>query len=144
MSGDLLIVVTWWIINSYICSSAIPMATTTGRVVTCDTGTPPSKSCDLLIMWSRDKCKSLYLHFRIIYGQKTWQSGILRWDDPIFKVTWTLDYVVTWQMKKIYIYPHTIPMATKLGRVVTYIGGIPSTTSYNLLISWSREKWKTL
>ena len=118
------------------------MATTIARVVTCDGGTPPSMSFDLLIVWSHNKCKNLYLHFHIIYGQKTWQSGILRWEDPIFKVTWTLDYVVTWQMKKIYIYNYTMPMATKLDRVVTYIGGVPSATSRNPLISWSREKWK--
>ena len=33
-----------------------------------------------------------------------------------------------------------MPMATKLDRVVTYIGGVQSATSRNLLISWSREK----
>ena len=66
-------------------------------------GTSPSKSCDLLIMWSRDKCKNLYLHFCNIYGHQNWQSSNLRWGDHIFKVTWTLDYVVTWQMEKTYI-----------------------------------------
>ena len=126
------------------CSSTIPTATKLGRVVTCGWGTPPSKSYDLLIMWSHDKCKNLYLHFRNIYSHQTWQSSNLRSGDPIFKVMWTFEYVVIWEMKKTCIYTYTIPMATKLGRVVSYIGGIPSTTSRNLLISWSCEKWKTL
>ena len=39
---------------------------------------------------------------------------------------------------------YTIPMAIKLGRVVTYIAGNSPTNSHNLLITWSREKWKTL
>ena len=128
----------------YTCCSAIPMATKCGRVVTCSGGTPTSKSCDLLIMWSLDKCKNLYLHFRNIYSHQTWHSSNLRSGDPIFKVMWTFEYVIIWEMKKTCIYTYTIPMATKLGRVVNYIGGIPSTTSCNLLILWSCEKWKTL
>ena len=137
-------VVTWQIQKTYIYSSAKPIAIRLGRVATCGWETPPSKPCDLLIMWSHDKCKNLYLHFRNIYSHQTWQSSNLRSGDPIFKVMWTFEYVVIWEMKKTCIYTYTIPMATKLGRVVSYIGGIPSTTSRNLLISWSCEKWKTL
>ena len=40
--------------------------------------------------------------------------------------------------KKIYAY--TIPVANKLGRVVTYIGVIPPINSRNLLIRWSLDK----
>ena len=98
----------------------------------------------LVIRWSRDKCKTVYLHFCNIYGHQTWQSSNLRWADPIFKFTWIFDYVATWQMKKTYIYTSTMPIATKLGRVVAYIGGTSSNTSRNLLISCSREKWKNL
>ena len=41
----------------------MPMAIKLGRIVTCSEWTSPSKSCDLLIMWSRDKYKNFYLHF---------------------------------------------------------------------------------
>ena len=54
------------------CNFAISMATKIGRMVTCGVPTNPSNSCDLLIIWSRDK---LYLHFRNTYGHQTWQSG---------------------------------------------------------------------
>ena len=38
-------------------------------------------------------------------------------------------------MKKVYIYNYIIPMATKPGKVVTYIGGIVIPDSRNLLIT---------
>ena len=58
---------------------------------------------DLLITWSRDKCKALYLPFHNTYGPQNWQSGDLQWGNPTFKVTWPFDDVVRWQMKKTYI-----------------------------------------
>ena len=33
-------------------------------------------------------------------------------------------------------------MAFKVDRLVTYGGGIPSSKSHNLVITWSRDKWK--
>ena len=36
------------------------MATKFGKVVTYCQKTPPTKSCDFLIKWSRDKSKTLY------------------------------------------------------------------------------------
>ena len=96
------------------------------------------------ITWSRDKCKTLYLHFINIYGQQIWQSGNLRWRDPAFKVMWPFDYMVTWQMKKTYIWTSTIPMATKLGWVVTFGQKTSHTKLHDLLITWSRDKYKTL
>ena len=71
---------------------------------------------DLLITWSRDKCKTLYLHFCNTNDHKTGQSSNLRWGDPTFKVTWRFDYVVTWHTKKTFICVSTTPMAAKLGR----------------------------
>ena len=65
----------------------MPMATKLSRVVTYGGGTPTSKLCNLLNTWSRDKCKTLYLHFHNIYGHQTWQSGNLQSEDPICKVT---------------------------------------------------------
>ena len=47
-------------------------------------GTPPTKSHDLLTMWSREKLKTLYLHFLNTYGPHTWQGSDLRWNDENF------------------------------------------------------------
>ena len=41
---------------------------------------------------------------------------------------------------KSYIYLSAIPMATKIGGVVTYGGGSPPSKSHDLLITWSRDK----
>ena len=75
---------------------------------------------NILITWSSGKCKTLYLNFPNFYGLQTWQSSNLRWTDPILKVTWPSNYLVTWQMKKTYTSTFAIPMAIRLGRVVTY------------------------
>ena len=42
----------------------------------------PTRSCDHLIAWSREKLKNFYLHFNNIYGSQTWQSRGLRWRTP--------------------------------------------------------------
>ena len=44
-------------------------------------GTPPIKSRDLLIMWSREKWKTLYLHFHYTDGHLTCQGIDLKWVD---------------------------------------------------------------
>ena len=62
--------VTWQIQKT----STIPMAKL-GRVVTYGWDTPPSKSRDILLMWSTDKCKTLYLPFCNTYGYLTWLRG---------------------------------------------------------------------
>ena len=55
-------------------TSAIPMAIKLSRVVTYGQQTSHTKSRCLLIKWSLDKCKTLYLHFKNIFGHQTWQS----------------------------------------------------------------------
>ena len=87
--------------------------------------------------------KNLYLLFRNTYGHQNWQNNNLGWGNPTFKVMWPFDYVVTWQTQKTYLHLHNTK-ATKLGRVLTYIGGIPSTTSSNLLISWKTKNLITV
>ena len=67
--------------------------------------------------------KNLYLLIHNNYGHQPWQSSNLQREDPTFKVTWPFDHVVMWQIQKIYICSSTIPMATKLGKVVTCGGG---------------------
>ena len=88
--------------------------------------------------------KNLYLHFHSTYGYQTWQGGNLLSEDLTYLVSWPVDNVVTWQIKKAYICTSTIPKATKLGRVVTYGWKIPPTKSCDLLITWSSDKWKIL
>ena len=97
---------------------------------------------DLLITWSRDKCKALYLPFHNTYGPQNWQSGDLQWGNPTFKVTWPFDDVVRWQMKKTYICTFVISMATKFDRVVACEGWNQPSKSRDLLILWLRDKWK--
>ena len=86
--------------------------------------TASTKLCDLLITWSRDKCKALHL--------------------PPLK---SHDLLITWsrgKWKNIYICTSAIPIAIKLGRVVTYGRKTPRTKSCYLLITWSCDKCKTL
>ena len=137
-------VVTWHIQKTYIYSSAIPMTTKFGRLVTCSGRNPPSKSRDLLITWSRDKLKHLYMHFHNTYGHQTWQGDNLPLENPTYLVRWPFDNVATWQIQEIYICSSAILMATKIGRVVACGGGTPTSKSRALLITWSREKFKKL
>ena len=137
-------VVTWHIQKTYICSSAIPMATKFDKLLTWSEGNPPSKSRDLLITWSRDKLKHLYLHFHNTYGHQTWHGGNLLLKNPTYLVRWPFDNVATWQIQEIYICSSTIPMVTKPGRIVTCSGETPPSNSRDLLITWSRDKFKIL
>ena len=132
-------VVTWQMRKKIYLNFHTTYGHQTWQVVTYSQKTPHNKLNNLLMTWSRDKYKTLFLHFCSTYDHKTTQSSNSRWGDPTFKVMWPFDHMVTWQMKKTYIYTYTIPMTTKTGRVVTY-GGIPLTNSRNLLIMWSLEK----
>ena len=58
------------------------MAIKFGRGVTYRQKTPRTKSGYILIKWSRDKCKTLYLLFRIAYGHQTWENSNLQSKDP--------------------------------------------------------------
>ena len=125
--------VTWQMKKTYIYTSTIPMAIKLGRVVTYGQKTPHIKSRYFLIKWSREKCKTWYLHFCNIYNHQTWQSGNLHWKDPSFKAMWSRDK-----------WTSTILLATKLGRVQTYDQKTLQTKLHDILISLSRDKYKTL
>ena len=115
-----------------------------GREVTCDGGTPTSKSCDLLTMWSRDKWKKYYI----------WASSIptaIKLERVILTVwrSHTLSYMTLWshgQVKNIkpYICTSAVLMTTKLDRVVTCSGGKQLSKSRDFVITCSRDKWKKL
>ena len=112
-------VVTWQIQKTYICTFAIRTTTKLGRVVTCSGG-PNLQS--LVTFWSHGyvtNSKKLYLHFCNTYGHQTWQGGNLasgRTNTRGQVTFWSSSYV---RIAKPYIYTSAIPMATKLGRVVT-------------------------
>ena len=58
----------------YISTFTRPMDLKLSRLVTQDEGIPPTKSRDTPITWSRDKSKTLYLHFHKAYGPQTQQD----------------------------------------------------------------------
>ena len=132
-------VVTWKIQKTYICSSAIPMATKLGRVRTCSWGTPPLKSRDLLIKWSRGKFKKLISslsQYPTIGRVVTYRRKTHIHSQVIF---WVHGHVTN---LKTYICSLAIPMATKLGREGTCGWGSPPSKSCIVLIMWSRDKFK--
>ena len=129
--------------KSNICTYAIPMAIKFGRVLTYRWKTPHIKSRYLLIKWCCEKCKTLYLHFRNIYGHQTWQSGNLGWRDPNFKVMWPFYYVVTWQLKNISELPQYL-WSPNLAKWVTYVWKIAHIKLHEVLITWSHGKYKIL
>ena len=98
------------------------------RVVTYGRKTPTTKSRDLLIMWLRDKCKSLYLQFCI--------TGIT---SKLGRVK-SLDLLITWSREKLKnLYLHfnsTCGSQTWEGSDLGW--GTPSTKSRERLIKCSR------
>ena len=85
--------------------------------------------------------KTLYLHYHNVYGHQTWQGGDLPWGALTHKATWPLgnnvvlqNHVMNWKQN---ISTARVPMATKLGRMVTYLGGIVSIKSRVSQVTWS-------
>ena len=74
------------------------------------------------VVRSRDKLKPLYLHYHSAHGHQTWQDDSLpRWA-PTYQVTSTFNHVVLRDHvtnKKHHISNTTVPMVTKVGRMVT-------------------------
>ena len=59
--------------------------------------TVSTKLRDLLVKWSRDKCKTLYLNFSNVYGHKNLQNSNLRWGTQPSK---SRDLLITWLRDK--------------------------------------------
>ena len=74
-------------------------------VVTYGWKIPPNKSCDLLITRSRDKWK---LPFHNTWSLQIWQSIYWSLEDTSHQVMWSFDHVVTWKIKKKYLYFNNI------------------------------------
>ena len=71
----------------FICTSTAPMIAKLGRVKTLHKRTPPTTSCDLFTLWSRNKCKTLYFHYHNRYDCQTWEGVGIGWEDRNFQVT---------------------------------------------------------
>ena len=89
-----------------------------------------SESC--VTYWSggllklHDKLK-IYCYYQSFYDHETWQDSNLR--DILFKWSWK----ISWQTKVVVSF---CPMATKLGRMVTYLEGLLPIKSHDTLTSW--------
>ena len=110
--------------SHYIFTTKVLIATKLDRMVTKLEGFLPT-SFGPLITWSWEiawQTKTIYLHYHNAYGQKAWQDGVLPWATSTHKVTWPYnhvvlqDHVTNW--KHIF---STMSMATKPGRIVTYL-----------------------
>ena len=114
------------------------------RMVTSLDGLTPMKSHRSLTTWPclvrrREKLKSLYLHYHNAYGDQTWQEGNLPWKVPVFKFKWAFGHEVLWDHVtnwNYYISTTATSTATKICRTVTYLDGLLSIQSNDLLITW--------
>ena len=137
------------------------MAIKLERVVTYHEGLPPIELYGLLITWSYeitwqtktfispqpshclprspDKLEALYLHYRSVYDHQTWQDDDLSWALPTHKITrpfkhvFLRNHVTNWK----HISTAAVSMATKLGRMVTYLEGLLPIKLHDPLIACS-------
>ena len=138
--------------NRHISTTKIPIATKLGRVVTYHGGLPPIKSRDLLatcfsqITWQIKPIVSPLL--QCLWSPKLaglWQatpikSSYLTWRPPTHDVTWPFDDVVLWNNVSNwshYISITTVLVSTKLGRVLSYLKGLPPVKSHGSWVKWS-------
>ena len=93
------------------------------------------------------KLKSLYLHYRNIYGHKTKQYGDLPWLLFTHKIIWRYNHVVLWDHitnLKHCVSTTIMLMATKYGWVMTYLAWLLPMKSHDHIIRWScKIIWQT-
>ena len=83
----------------------------------------------------------------VVSGHQIWQDDNLPWWTPTHNIKRPFDhvivedYVINYNQ---YFSITTVPIATKLGRVVTYLDGLLLIKLHDSLIMWSCEiKWQT-
>ena len=87
--------------------------------------------------------KTLYLHYHNTFRHQNCRGGVLKWVAPTHNVTWPFhhmvlrDNVTNW---KHYIFTTRVPMAIKLGRMVTYRNELRSKKSEDFLIIMSSDE----
>ena len=128
----------------------MPIATKHGRVVIYLEGLQIRKPYNALITRSWKvpyKQKPLYLFYQSAYGLQSWQDGNLTWQAPTYKFTWPFDHMVLQgheTNKNHFMFTSIVPLATKLGTMITYLDRFPPLKSHDSLITWSDEiTWKT-
>ena len=96
---------------------------------------------------SLDQLKSFQLHYQSSYSHQNFQNDNLLWLAPANKVTWAFyhmvlqKHVTDWNH---YISTTTVPMTTKLCRVVTYLKRFQTIKSFSTFITWSfKITWQT-
>ena len=80
-------------------------------------------------MGSRDKLKTKYLLFHMVYDYHTWQGGDSWWGKLSHNLRWLFDHVITWchvTNWKLNISSSTRSITTKHSRLVTYDERSPS------------------
>ena len=108
-----------------------------------------------MTLWSRDLARSRdklkpYLHYHSAYGHETWQDYVLSWRAPNNKVSQCPDHMILKSHvtnENHYISTTKVPLATKLGRMVTYFERLLTIKLYYTLVTWSCkvcEKQKSL
>ena len=104
-------------LKRFISTPTRPTTINLGGVATEFEGLPFTWSQIPLIMWSREKLKTFYLHFHKTYKHQTWHSGNLSWGAPTGKVICAFDHVVArCQVTKDHkIYKHQTSDSSKLG-----------------------------
>ena len=127
----------------------MPIATKLGMLVIYHKRLLPIKSHDPLIIWW---CKITWqtktcLHYHGACGHQTWRDGNLSW--------WYLTHIITWHFDHLVLEDHvtnenhcititTVPMATKLGRMVTYLERFQHIKLHNPLTMWPcKITWQT-
>ena len=93
---------------------------------------------------SLDKLKLLNLHYHSVYGYQTWRYGNFLWWAPTFKFKRLFDHMILQDRATNYIFIIKVPMATRLGRMVTYLRRLLPIKSHDPLNTWScKIAWQT-
>ena len=112
----------------------VPKATELGRMVTYLKRLLFIKSHGTLITWScKIKLKLLHLHYHSAHGHQTWQDANLPWVASIHKVIWSCCIARSCDKLKPSYLTTTVPMTTKLCRMVTHLHGL---LPHDLMTLW--------
>ena len=95
-------------------------------------------------IWSRGRFRSpdklkLYLHYRNTYDNLTWQNGDPPWGAPTYKVAWPFDQVFLQDDETNWnhcISNVTVPIDTRLGRMVIYLEGLLPKELPDTFVTW--------
>ena len=124
--------------NHYICTTPMPMAAKISRMVTYLERLVSMKLRGFVRL--RGKVKSLDIHYHNLYCYQTWKGGNRQWGISFHKVTRLLDHVLLQvHLEYWYCYISTTarPIATKLGKVVTYYESFSPIKPHKPLNTWS-------